>query len=63
MNSWLVWGGFALAVVFLGWVAYHFTVRTLRFVTLALMVAGVVLVTRYGVAHSSRPHKRHPSIS
>jgi hypothetical protein len=30
MNSWLVWGGFALAVVFLGWVAYHFTVRTLR---------------------------------
>src|ERR1044071_4415799 len=53
MNSWFVWGGFALAVVFLGWVAYHFTVRTLRFVTLALMIAGVVLVTRYGVAHSS----------
>jgi hypothetical protein len=53
MNSWLVWGGFALAVVFLGWVAYHFTVRTLRFVTLAVMVAGVVLVTRYGVTHSS----------
>lgn len=53
MNSWLVWGGFAIAVVFLGWVAYHFTVRTLRFVTLAFVVAGVVLVTRYGVAHPS----------
>jgi hypothetical protein len=53
MNSWLVcWGGFALAVFFLGWVAYHFTVRTLRFVTLALVVAGVVSVTRYGVTHS-----------
>ena len=55
MNSWLVWGGFALAVVFLGWVAYHFTVRTLRFVTLALVVAGVVPVTRYGVTHSPPP--------
>jgi hypothetical protein len=53
MNSWLVWGGFAIAVVFLGWVAYHFTVRTLRFVTLALVVAEVVLVTRYGVTHPS----------
>ncbi len=53
MNSWLVWGGFAIAVVFLGWVAHHFTVRTLRFVTLAFVVAGVVLVTRYGVAHPS----------
>jgi hypothetical protein len=53
MNSWLVWAGFAVAVVFLGWVAYHFTVRTLRFVTLALVVAGVVLVTRYGVSHPS----------
>jgi hypothetical protein len=53
MNSWLVWGGFAVAVVFLGWVAYHFTVRTLRFVALALVVAGVVLVTRYGVTHPS----------
>ena len=53
MNSWLVWGGFAIAVVFLGWVAYHFTVRTLRFVTLAFVVAGVVLVTRYGVTHPS----------
>ena len=53
MNSWLVWAEFAIAVVFLGWVAYHFTVRTLRFVTVAFVVAEVVFVVRYGVTHSS----------
>ena len=53
MNSWLVWGGFAVAVVFLGWVAYHFTVRTLRFVALALVVAGVVL---------GHPIRRDPAV-
>src|SRR6266487_3169702 len=51
MNSWVVWGVFAVVVVLLGWVGYHFTVRTLRFVTLAFAVAVVVLVTRYGVTH------------
>jgi hypothetical protein len=51
MNSWLVWGVFAIAVLFLGWVGYHFTVRTLRFVTVAFVAAGVVLVTGYGVTH------------
>jgi len=40
-------------VVLLGWVGYHFTVRTLRFMTLAFVVAVVVLVTRYGVIHLS----------
>ena len=53
MNPWLVWGVFAIAVVFLGWVGYHFTMRTLRFVTVAFVVAVVVLVTGYGVAHPS----------
>ena len=51
MNSWIVWGVFAVAVVFLGWVGYHFTVRTLRFVTVALVAVVVVLVTGYGVTH------------
>jgi hypothetical protein len=54
MNSWLVWGVFAVAVVFLGWVGYHFTVRTLRFVTVAFAVVVVVLVTGYGVTHPAR---------
>ena len=53
MNSWVVWGVFAIVVVLLGWVGYHFTVRTLRFMTLAFVVAVVVLVTRYGVTHLS----------
>ena len=45
------------ASALLGFVGYHFTVRTLRIVTAALATAVVVLVTRYGVAHHrpSRP--------
>jgi hypothetical protein len=54
MNSWLVWAGFAIIVVFLVFMGYHFSVRTLRFVTLAVAAAVVVLITRYGVTHSAR---------
>src|SRR6266700_3014398 len=60
MNSWLAWGGFVVAVVFLGWVAYHFSVRTLRYVTLALVVAGVVVVTGYGVIHQAPTARAAP---
>jgi hypothetical protein len=42
-------GGFVIAVVLLAWIGYHFAVRTLRFVTVALAAAAVVLITRYGV--------------
>jgi hypothetical protein len=51
MHSWLVWLIFAIACAALGFVGYHFTVRTLRFVTAALALAVVVTVTRYGVMH------------
>ena len=54
MNSWLVWAAFAIAFVVLGFVGYHFAVRTLRFVTAALAAAVVVFVTRYGVTHPAR---------
>jgi hypothetical protein len=54
MNSGLVWAGLAITVVFLGFVGYHFAVRTLRFVTLAVAAAVVVLITRYGVTHPAR---------
>jgi hypothetical protein len=54
MNSGLVWAGFTIAVVFLGFVGYHFAVRTLRFVTLAVAAAVVVLITRYGITHPAR---------
>ena len=51
MTSWLVWGVFAIAAVLLGWVGYHFTVRTLRFVTAGFALAVAMLVTRYGATH------------
>ncbi len=54
MSSWLAWGIFAIAAVFLGWVGYHFTVRTLRFAAAASVVTVVVLVTGYGVRHPTR---------
>jgi len=56
MSSWLAWGIFAIAGVFLGWVGYHFTVRTLRFVAAALVVAVVVLVAGYGVRYPARKY-------
>jgi hypothetical protein len=54
MNSWLVWTVVVLAAVLLGFVGYHFTVRTLRFFTAAFAVAVVVLITRYGVTYPAR---------
>lgn len=51
MSSWLVWGVFAIAAVLLGWIGYHFTVRTLRFVTAGFALGVAMLVTRYGVTH------------
>ena len=53
MNPWLVWLVVVTASVLLGFVAYHFTVRTLRFVMAALATVVVVLVTRYGVIHAA----------
>jgi len=46
MSSWIVWGVFAIAAVLLGWIGYHFTVRTLRFVTAGFALAVAMLVTR-----------------
>jgi hypothetical protein len=54
MSSVLVWIMFVIGAAMLGFVGYHFTVRTLRIVTAAFVVTAVVLVTRYGVIHSSR---------
>jgi hypothetical protein len=54
MNSWFVWIVFVIACVLLGWIGYHFAVRTLRFVTVAFVAAVVVFVTMYGVTHPSR---------
>ena len=57
MHSWLVWLVFLVACVVLGFVGYHFSVRTLRFVVALFALAVVVVVTRYGVAHpGAGPH-------
>jgi hypothetical protein len=53
MHSWLVWSIFGIACVLLGFVGYHFAVRTLRFVSALFALAVVVIVTRYGVADQS----------
>ena len=51
MHSWLVWLIVATAGVALGFTGYHFSVRTLRFVTAFFALAVVTAVTRYGVTH------------
>jgi hypothetical protein len=52
MDWWLAWLTFVVAFVLLGFVGYHFSVRTLRFFTAACAVIVIVFVTRYGVTHS-----------
>jgi hypothetical protein len=53
MDWWLVWLTFVVAFVLLGFVGYHFSVRTLRFFTAAFAAIAIVFVTRYGVTHSA----------
>ncbi len=55
MNPWLVWAVFVIAAVLLGFVGYHFAVRTLRFFTLFLALAVIFFVTRYGITHPAGP--------
>ena len=51
MHPWLVWVVFVIACVLLGFVGYHFSVRTLRFSAAAFAAVVIVIVTRYGLAH------------
>jgi hypothetical protein len=53
MSSVIAYTVLAIGAVVLVFVGYHFTVRTLRIVTGVFVVTVVVLVTRYGVMHSS----------
>jgi hypothetical protein len=53
VHSWLEWSVFGIACVLLSFIGYHFAVRTLRFVAALFVLAVVVVVTRYGVAHQS----------
>lgn len=53
MDWWLVWSISASAFVLLGFVGYHFSVRTLRLFAALLAAMVSVIVTRYGVVHSA----------
>ena len=53
MDWWLVWSISASAFVLLGFVGYHFSVRTLRLFAALLAAMVSLIVTRYGVVHSA----------
>lgn len=51
MNSWLALAVFAAVAVMLGAVGYHFSLRTVRWVAVAVALATVVCITSYGLTH------------
>lgn len=53
MDPWVVWGIFAFVCLLLGLVGYHFTVRTLRFVTAAITLAVIGYVLQYGLMNKA----------
>ena len=53
MDWWLVWLISASAFVLLGFVGYHFSVRTLRLFAALLLAMVSLIATRYGVVHSA----------
>jgi hypothetical protein len=48
MTSWVVWAVAMVVMALLGFTGYHFTVRTLRTVTLFIVLALLVVITAYG---------------
>ena len=51
MTSWVAWAVLVVAAALLGFVGYHFSVRTLRIIAAGIGVALVVFITGYGLAH------------
>ncbi len=54
MNSWLVWLVFAGVAVMLGLVGYQFSVRTLRWVAIAVAAVAALYALEYGLTHPAR---------
>jgi hypothetical protein len=54
MTSWVAWAVLLVAAALLGFVGYHFSVRTLRIAAAGVAVALVVFITGYGLAHPAR---------
>jgi hypothetical protein len=48
MTSWIVWAVTVAVAALIGFTATHFSVRTLRYVTAAIVIVLLVLVTAYG---------------
>ncbi|HXT92829.1 MAG TPA: hypothetical protein VN714_26640 [Trebonia sp.] len=48
MTSWVVWAVTVGVAVLIGFAATHFSVRTLRYVTVAIVIVVLVMVTAYG---------------
>jgi len=53
MASWVVWGVLVIVAVLLGLVGTYFSVRTLRWFSVIIAAATVIVITRYGygIAH------------
>ena len=53
MASWVVWGVLVIVAVLLGLVGTYFSVRTLRWFSVIIAAAAVIVITRYGygIAH------------
>jgi hypothetical protein len=54
MTWWMAWAALLAAAALLGFIGYHFSVRTLRIATAGVAVALAVFVTGYGLAHPAR---------
>src|SRR5450755_1265229 len=50
-QSWVAWAVLLVVAALLGFVGYHFSVRTLRIAAAGVAAALVVFVTGYGLAH------------
>jgi hypothetical protein len=48
MTSWVVWAVTVAVAALIGFTATHFSVRTLRYVTVAIVIVLLVVVTAYG---------------
>jgi len=54
MNSWFVWIAFVLAVLVLGLVGYHFSLRVLRVAAGFVTLVAVIYITWYGLTYPAK---------
>ena len=54
MNSWLAWSVFAAVIILLGAVGYQFSVRSLRWVTVIVVLLTAAYLAVYGLTHTAQ---------